>query len=102
GHAAVQDRERLGADVIAQLEILQETQPERLKVIRRGTVEKFKVPAVDQEFALFHRTEGVLPLVPAFEHGAFNNAAAGKTEETGMQIRERLHHVRAQPAGPVL
>ena len=35
GHAAVEDRQRLGADVLAELEVLEEPEPERLVVVGR-------------------------------------------------------------------
>src|SRR5664280_2645941 len=49
GHAAVDDGQRFGADVLAQLEKLKEAEAERLVVIRRRTMNKFIVPAVDEE-----------------------------------------------------
>ena len=63
GHAAVEDRQRLGADVLAQLEELEEAQAERLEVIRRGPVLELVVPAVDDQLAFCDRADGVLPLV---------------------------------------
>ena len=47
GHAAVQDRQRLGADVLGQLEVLEEAEAERLEVVGRRPVAELVVPAVD-------------------------------------------------------
>ena len=63
GHAAVQDRQRLRADVFAHLEEFKEAEAERLEIIRRGAMEKFVVPAVDEQLALLHRADGVFPLI---------------------------------------
>ena len=102
GHAAIQNRQRLRADVLAQLEELEKAQAKRLEIIRRRPVQKFIVPAVDEQLAIFDRTDGILPLVTPVQHAAFDDAAAGEPQEAGLQVREHLHHVRAQAAGAVL
>ena len=51
GHAAVQDRQRLGADVLGQLEVLVEAEAERLEVVGRLAMAELVVPAVDDRGA---------------------------------------------------
>ena len=62
-------------------------------------MEKFVVPAVHEQRAFLDGTDGFFPLITPVQFAALDNAAAGKTQEARMQIRERLHHVRAQAAG---
>src|ERR1039458_9659097 len=54
GHAAVQNGQRLRADVLAQLEELEEAKAKGLKVVGCWTVEEFVVPAVDEQRPLLH------------------------------------------------
>ena len=39
-HPAVEDRQRLGADVLGELEVLEEAEPERLVVVGRRLVRR--------------------------------------------------------------
>ena len=100
--SATYDGHGFSTDVFAQLEELEEADAERLEIIRRGTMEKFVVPAVDEQLAFCDRPDGFLPLITLVEFAAFHDAAAGETHETGLQVREPLHHVCAQTAGTIL
>ena len=52
GHAAVEDGQRLRADVFGQLKIFVEAEAERLEIVRRGPRIEFVVPAIDDGLAL--------------------------------------------------
>ncbi len=102
GHAAVEDRQRLGADVLGELEVLEEAQAERLVVVRRRPMLELVVPAVDQELPLRDRADRLLPLVADGEPGPLDDAAAGEAQEARVEVGERLHHVRPQSAAAIL
>jgi len=56
---------------------------------------------INEQFAIFHWANGVFPLITPRQHAAFNDATARETHKTRMQIRECLHHIRAQAAGAI-
>jgi hypothetical protein len=62
GHPAIEDRQRLRADVLAQPEELKEPKAKGLVMIRGGPVLEFIIPPVDQQLAFRQRQNGVLPL----------------------------------------
>ena len=103
GHAAVEDRQRLGADVLRQLEVLEEAQAERLVVVRRRPVHELVVPAVDDERA----GPPTSPIV--FFHWYRDSRSRpstmqppGKRRKPGFSVREHLAEVLAEPVRPVL
>ncbi|MCR6657037.1 MAG: hypothetical protein NVV63_14780 [Opitutus sp.] len=101
-HTAVDDRQRGRADIFAEQEILIKPDAETLVVIGCRAMFELGVPAIDEQFALFNRTDGFLPLIAQFEPAALDDAATGKAEEAGLHVGERLHHVGAQTALAVL
>ena len=86
GHTGRQHGQRLGADVLAEQEILVEAQSARLVV----------VPDVFVGFALPERTDGLVPAVDIVESLAVAHATAGETHELGMQGGDGLSQVFAQ------
>ena len=81
GHAAVEDRQRLGADVLGQLEVLEEAEPERLVVVGRGrngnsSFQRLTIRRRDRQIA-----DRRLPLIAAVEEPPLDDAAAGEAEE---------------------
>ena len=92
----------MGADVLAQLKVLEEAEAKRLEVIRRGAMEEFVIPAIDQQLAFLDRAEGIFPLLTTRERAAFDDATAGKAQKSGMHVRQRLHHVSSQTTRTIL
>jgi len=83
------------------LKVLVEAESKGLEIVRRGPVFKLIIPAVDQLFAIGHGTDGILPLITAGQHAAFDDAAAGKADEAGVQPGEGLNQIRPKTTGTV-
>ena len=86
GHAGCQHGQRLGTDVLAELEILQEAQSARLVV----------VPDVHVGLAVLPGAYGVLPVVDVVESLSVAHAAAGESHELRLQRGDGLSQVAAQ------
>src|SRR6185295_19882902 len=52
GHAAIQNWQRLSADIFAKLKVFVVAEAERLVIVRRRTPVEFCVPAIDDEAAV--------------------------------------------------
>ena len=102
GHAAVEDRQWLGADVLGELEVFVEAEAEGLEVVGRGPLVEFVVPAVDDGLSLGDVADGRLPAIARGEQAAFDDAAAGEAQKAGMHVVEQLDEVLAKAVGAVL
>ena len=71
-------------------------------VIGRWPPIEFRVPAIDDETALVEIADRGLPLVTLLQVSAFDDAAAGKTQEPGLHVFQQLHEIGAQAIRPVL
>ena len=96
-HAAVDDRQRLGAQVFRQQEVLVEAKAERLVVVRRRPVGELVVPAVDDQRALGGIADRRLPLIASVEESALDDAASGKAQEPRLHVLQQLNQVLPQP-----
>ena len=109
-HAAIDDEERLRAEVLAHLEIL----------VKAEAVRRVILPDVVLGAALGRVADGLLPAVGQAHHVAFDPAAAGEADEARLQpgqhlgqvgpqavraalpgpLRKERHHVQPERAGP--
>ena len=48
------------------------------------------------------RTEGLFPLHPVLHRRAFDDTAAGETQERGREVGQELRELRSQTGGTVL
>ena len=82
-HAAVKDGQRSRVDVLAEAEILIESDAVGLHI----------TPDVGDLLALFERTYRVAPFILIVEPDiTLDDAAAGETQERGVAVFEHLHH----------
>ncbi len=102
GHAAVEDRQRLRADVFGQLEVFIKAEAEGLEVVGRRPGIEFVVPAIDDGLAFGNVADRGLPAIARGQQAALDDAAAGKAQKAGMHVVEQLDQVLAQPVGTVL
>jgi hypothetical protein len=102
GFTAVEDRQRLGADVFGELKVFEEAKTEGLKIVGGLPIAHFHIPAVDHNGTVFHPADGLLPLVPVIEIAAFDDTAAGKSNKAGVHIGQQLDEVGAEAAGSFL
>ena len=102
GHAAVENGQRPRADIFSQLEVFVKAQAKRLEIIGRGAKIELVVPAVDDRPALGDIAHRGLPAVASHQAAAFDDAAAGKADESRVHIVEQLHQVLAQAVGAVV
>ena len=101
-HPAVHNRQRARADVLGELEVLEEPEPERLEVVRRRPVVELVVPSVDERLPPADVTHRPLPVVAELQTPAFDNAPAGEPEEPGLHVGEELHQVLSQAVRSIL
>src|SRR6185369_12673862 len=80
-HAAVQDRHRFAAEVLAKLEIFEEAEAVALVILRCGLPTDRVLPAILILRALRDVADRILPLVAVREVHALDDAAAGETQE---------------------
>ena len=92
-HADVEYRERLGAEVLAQLEVFVIAEREGVIV---ALADRLVAPDVVGVLALFERTDRVLPREQPVEVVALGETAAGETNEAGRQVVKRLDEVLSQ------
>src|SRR5471030_640978 len=85
-HAAVQDRKRAGANILRQLKVFEETQAERLEVIRSGPMRELVVPTVDDRPPFANIAESLLPLITQFQPPPFHDAPAREAEKAGLHV----------------
>src|SRR5262249_13286780 len=88
GHSAVENRKWLGADVLAEQEILVIAEAERLVIIRRGAMSEFGGPAVDDQPPVGEIADGRFPLIARCQAPPLHNAAAGKAQEARFHLGE--------------
>ena len=86
GHAGGQHGQGLSADVLAELEVLIESQSAGLVV----------VPDVEVGLAVLQRSHGVVPVVDVVDAVAVAHAAARETDEFRLQVGDGLCQVFAQ------
>ena len=84
--SAVQNRQRFGAYILRQLEILKEAQSVSLEIIGEETMLERIMPAVFIQRTILYRTYCFFPFVTGSLIRTFYNTAAGKTENTGFDI----------------
>ena len=100
GDAGEQRRQRLGVEILAQAEVLVESDLVALRVagpVRRAEPPHAVLLAAGRQCA--HR---VLPPVLVARGHPLHDAAAGEPDERGPQRGDRLHQVAPQPAEPPL
>ena len=95
-HAHVEHGQRLGANLLSQLEILEEAEAVALEIVGKIAVGEGIFPAVLVDGAVLDGAYGIFPLVAQVERSALNYAAAGEAEDTGMEVLEGLGYVFAQ------
>ena len=93
---AVQDRKRLGANLLRQLEEFEETHAVALEIVWEEAMREGIMPTVLVHRPVFDGADGVFPVIARGEVGSLDNAAAGEAEDTGFCIRQRLNQVFAQ------
>ena len=93
--SAADDGQRLTAEVLAELEKLEETQSVALVIVGEETVAEGVVPAVLVQRTVLDRSHAVLPLVAGLQLGTFHDTTARETEYTGVHVKERLGEVLA-------
>ena len=91
---AVDHRQRLATNVLAEEEVFVEAQPHGLVV----------APVVAAGGTVLHRAQGALPVVDAvarvgIQHAVVSQAAAGEAQEAGLHVRQGLGDVPAQHIG---
>ena len=96
GQSHAQHRQRLGADVLAQLEELEESQSVALVVVGKVAVVEGVLPSVSIQRSILHASDGVFPLVACVERGSLHDAATGKAEHARVHVGQRLSQVVAQ------
>ena len=90
--AAEADPERLGAEVLAKLEILEQPHAVCTAII----------PSAPSFGTVFRTTDRELPVVGRFDGAAFHGAAAGKTDETGLEVGDHPGDVGPQAVRTIL
>ncbi len=83
---------RLGAEILAELEIL----------VKPHAVREAVVPGAPAFLAALERADREFPVVRRLDGAAFDDAAAGEADEAGLQVRNHLGDVRPQAVGPAL
>ena len=89
------DGQGLAAEVLAELEELEEAETVRLVVVGEVAAGEGVVPAVLVQRTVLDGTDTVLPVVTGLKVGALDNATAGEAEHTGMHIVQSLCQVLA-------
>ena len=92
GHARSQHGQRLGTDILAELEVLKEAQATRLMV----------APDVEVRLAILQRAYGVVPMVDILKALAMTHAATGEAHELRLQVGNHLCQVFSQTVLSVL
>ena len=77
-------------EAAGKLEELIVAQPVALIVIREKAISERVLPAVSVQRTVFHRANGILPLVARFQVCALHDAAAGKAKYAGLQVGQLL------------
>ena len=93
GHATAYNGDGLCANFFGKAEVLKETEAAALVVVREHALEGAVVPAVDVYGTVFNGAHGVFPLVAVLKVGAFHDAAAGETEDAGVEVCEGLRQI---------
>ncbi len=88
--SAGDDRQRLAAEILTQLEIFKETETIALEIVGVETVPEGVMPAVLVQGTVLNGAYTVLPLVTGGEVGTLNNTTTGKTEHARMHVEEGL------------
>ena len=81
GKSDAEDGQRLGTDILRELEELEEPQSIALVVVRIIAVVEGVLPAVTIQWTVLHRTYCILPLVACVEVSTLYDTAAGETED---------------------
>ena len=95
GQSATDDGQGLTAEVLAELEELEEAETIRLEIVGIETVAEGVVPAVLVQRTVLYGTHGVLPLVAGLEVGALYDTTAGETEYARVHVEECLRQILA-------
>ena len=85
-HASRKDRQRLGTDILAELEILEEAQTTRLVI----------VPDVEIRHATLERTHRMVPVIDVFQALTMTHTATREAHELGMQVGNDLRQILSQ------
>ena len=94
--AAAYNRQRLGSHVLRQKEKLVKAHSVRLKIVREKAVLKRIVPPVLVQRTVFHRANGVLPIITGGQISTLDNATARKTEHTRLGVGQGLRQILTQ------
>ena len=97
---ATYNRQRFRTEILAKLEEFKKSQTVTLVIVRIKSEIKSVMPTVFVEFAVFYRTDGIFPLITAFQIRAFNNTPARKTENTGFHIEKCLSQIFSHTVFP--
>ncbi len=84
GHAAVDDGQGRGADVLAELEVFKEAETEAFHIVGGLAFGDIVGPDALDELAVLERADGVFPRVAMDDLVAFDDTAAGETQEAGV------------------
>ena len=102
GHTHVEYGQRLGTDVLSQLEELEEAQAVRLEIVRIEAVGEGVLPTVLVQRTVLDGTDGVLPLIARGEVDTLNDAAAREAQQAGLGIGQGLCQILTQTVLAVL
>jgi hypothetical protein len=95
GKTYANDGQRLGTDILRELEELKETQSVRLIVVGEIAVVEGVLPAVLVQRTVLHGPYRILPLIARREVGTLNDASAREAEDARMQVFQGLCQVAA-------
>ena len=93
--SAADDGQGLRAEILAELEELEETEAVALEIVGIEAIVESIVPAVLVEFTVLDGTYTVLPLVAGSEVNPLDDTAARETEYAGMHVIEGLCQILA-------
>ena len=98
--ADIQDRQRLGTNILRQAEQLIEAHAIGLEVVGEQAVREGVVPTVLVHRTVFNSAHRVLPLIARSQIGSLYDATTGEAEYAGMQILQVLYEVGTQTTLP--
>ena len=101
-HTHVEHWQRLGTDVLRELEELKESQSVALIVVGIIAIVECVLPSVLVERTVLHRTNGVLPLVAGLKVGSLHDTSTGETQQSRLHVGKSLCHIAAQSVLAVL
>ena len=85
GEPAIQDGQRLRAQILTQLKIFEEAQTVRLVIVGEFLMREGVVPTVDVERTILHRPHRVFPLITGLNRRTLHDTSTGETENAWFQ-----------------